>query len=144
MAGIAQITAVDTADKSASFMINDVTDTAALATMATGLQAFCDADLRTRDFDDISEVTTTPPVYSGLESNCEAKAVIELFNATTKKTVTLELPGPKDAVLVLVPGKGDRVDLTAGAEIATAISTATGATHTFVKGYPKVQWKGKK
>jgi len=143
MAGIAQITAVDTADKQASFNLNDITDAAALATMADALQAYCDADLRVRDFDDIEDVVGTP-VHSGVESQCEAKAVIEMFNATTKKTVTMELPGPKDTMFALVPGKGDRVTTVAGAAIAAAIATATGDTYTFVKGYPKVQWRGQK
>lgn len=143
MAGIAQITAIDTADKSASFIINDVTDSAALATMADALQAYCDADLRVRDFDDISEVVGTP-VHNGVESQCESKAVIEMFNATTKKVVKMELPGPKDSMFLLVPGKGDRVTSVAGAAIAAAISTATGDTYTFLKGYPKVQWRQQK
>lgn len=143
MGSISQITAIDTADKTANFMINDVTDETALATLADALQAYCDADLRTRDFDDIDEVVGTP-VHSGVESQSEAKAVIEMFNATTKKTVTMELPGPKDTIFTLVPGKGDRVTSVAGAAIAAAITTATGDTYTFVKGYPKVQWRGQK
>lgn len=143
MGSVSQITAIDTAEKTATFSIADVTDAAALATMADALQAYCDADLRTRDFDDIADVVGTP-LHSGLESQCEAKAVIEMFNATTKKTVTMELPGPKDTMFTLVPGKGDRVTSVAGAAIAAAISTATGDTYTFVKGYPKVQWRGQK
>ena len=83
-------------------------------------------------------------MHSGLESQCESKAVLEFFNAPTAKTRMMELPGPKDALFLLVPGKGDRVVKASGDTIATAIQTATGETTVFVKGWPKVQWKGQK
>jgi len=141
--GLGSIVAVDTADKKSSFSIPDVLTAAALTTLANGLQAFCDADLRTRDFDDIEDVVGTP-VHSGIESQVEAKAVLELYNTSNKKTTTMELPGPKDTLFLCVPGKGDRVLKASGDVIAAAIAAATGYSMTFVKGWPKVQWKGQK
>jgi hypothetical protein len=127
--GLATITAVDTADKKANFSIPDVLSAAALSTLADALQAYADADLRYRDFDDVTDVVGTP-VHSGLESQCESKMVMELFNAPTAKTITMEIPGPKDSNFTLVPGKGDRVTTVVGAAIAAAIQTATGETTT--------------
>jgi len=141
--GLGTITAIDTADKSANFSISGVISAATLATLADGLQAYCDSALRTRDFDDISEVAGTP-VHSGVESQCEAKAVMEFYNASDTKGRTMELPGPKDNLFILTPGKGDRVVKASGDAIATALSTATGQTITFVKGWPKIHWRGQK
>ena len=136
--GLATITAVDTAGVKASFQIDGVDDKPKLTALATALQAFCDADLRTRHYHDMVEEVGTP-AHNGLNSGAEAKAVIQYFDNTLARYHTFELPGPKASMFEVVSGKGDRVTSLAGNAIVALIQTATGGDLAFVKGWPSVR-----
>jgi hypothetical protein len=133
--GLATITAVDTAGVKASFQISGVDDKAKLTTLANALQAYCDADLRTRHYHD-QAVEVGTPEHNGVNSQVEMKAVIQYFDNTLSKYHLFELPGPKDTMFEVVPGKGDRVTTVAGNAIVALIETATGGDLAFVKGWP--------
>lgn len=116
-------------------LFRDVEDAAKLATFVDALQAYCDADLRTRDFvSEVIEVGT--PVDSGPNSMCEFKAVISYYDNTAAKYHTVEVPGPKATVFETVKGSGKRVTAVAGNAIVAALETATGGDLAFVKGWP--------
>jgi len=133
--GLATITCIDTAGVKASFQIEGVDDKAKLGTLATALQAYSDADLRTRHFHAQEDVVGTP-VHNGVNSDVEFKAVIQYFDNMLAEYHLFELPGPKADVFEVVVGKGDRVTTAKGNAMITLIETATGGDLAFVKGWP--------
>lgn len=133
--GLATITAVDTAGIRASFQVDGVTAKGALTTLATALQVYSDADLRTRHFHDVA-VEVGTPVHNGVQSQVEFKAVIQYYDNDNNQYHLFELPGPKDSMFGIVAGQGDRVTTVAGNAIVALIATATGLDLAFVKGWP--------
>jgi len=133
--GLATITAVDTAGIRASFQFDGVDTKAKLTTLASALQTYSDADLRTRHFHDVATEVGTP-VHSGVNSQVEFKAVIQYYDNDNNKYHLFELPGPKDTMFEIVAGQGDRVKVASGDAIVALIATATGLDLAFVKGWP--------
>jgi len=133
--GLATITGIDTAGVRASFQIDGVDDKSKLTTLATALQTYCDADLRTRHFHDVA-VDATAPVHNGVESGCEFKAVIQYYDNDLNDYHQFELPGPKASMFEVVAGLGDRVTALAGNAVVALIETATGGDLAFTKGWP--------
>ena len=113
--------------------IDGPTTHAALDTLAGALKTYSNAiwvETRMASVNDTPGSAGTDPWKS-----VEEKAVIMLRDTDTQKVVRVSIPAPIDStVFDYNAGSGPRVKTTVGTAVATAMSTATGRTFSFLGG----------
>lgn len=110
--------------------ILDVTTDAALATLATALDAYSDANMAKR-----SHITNTIGTDSapGAAANVDYKGIVYFRDAADLGVHSVTIPAIKSTAVESTP-EGDRVTSVAGSAIVAAIAAATGNTLTFLYG----------
>jgi hypothetical protein len=111
-------------------MVSEVTDDAALATMATALAAYSDANYAKRSFLSLTIGTDAAP---GASANVDKKAICYFRDPTTLKVHSITIPAPKSSI-VEDTDDGDRVTSAGMTAIVSAINTATGKSYTKLYG----------
>jgi len=111
-------------------VFRDVTDDAALSTLATALVAYSDAVIAGRSFSAQTDSGASPP---GVDANMDVKAQITLRDSDDGRIIRFLIPSPDNAIFDAV-GQGDRVNAVTLAAIATAVSTATGKSYVGLYG----------
>jgi hypothetical protein len=111
-------------------LFREVTDSAALDTLATALSAYTDAVVFTKNFNSVNELGTAAP---GVDACMDRKAQITLRDAATGTPLKFLIPAPK-ASIEEKTGSGDRVNAATMTAIAAAVSAATGKTLTPLHG----------
>ncbi|MGB5749469.1 MAG: hypothetical protein WBM69_20995 [Desulfobacterales bacterium] len=116
--------------------ISDVTDVAALDTLATVIGGHSDCNIAKKNFTSITLGTDAEP---GADANVDRKAICTFRDATTLKIVTMTFPGPK-STSVEDRDEGERVTDAAMIALEAGLEAATGKTLSSLSG--KVIQKG--
>ena len=111
-------------------VFRDVTDDAALSTLATALVAYSDAVIAGRSFSAQTDSGASPPAAGVC---MDVKAQITLRDSDDGRVIRFLIPAPLDSIFS-AEGQGDRVDAVTLAAIATAESTATGKSYVGLYG----------
>ena len=111
-------------------VFRDVTDAAALDTLATALLAYTDCNVYAKHFNTVTETGSAAP---GVDANVDEKAMIVMKDSADGKVIKFLIPAPVSTMFE-IQGQGDRVTDVALAAIVAAINTATGNTYVGMYG----------
>ena len=114
----------------------DVTDAAALDTLATALLAYTDCNVYAKHFNSITETGSAAP---GVDANVDEKAMIVMKDSADGSVAKFLIPAPVSTMFEM-QDQGDRVTAVALAAIVAAVNAATGKT--YVGMYGKKLQKG--
>lgn len=103
----------------------EVTDAAALDTLATALLAHTDCNVYAKHYNSVTETGSSAP---GVDANVDEKAQIVLKDSSNGKIIKFLIPAPVAADFELV-GQGERMTSVALTAIVSALNTATGKTY---------------
>lgn len=112
-------------------VFGDILSAAALGVLATGLDAYTDANISAKIFHSHDTTGLSAP---GANANMDVKAQIVLKDSADGTIKKFLIPAPVSTMFV-VEGQGDRVSSVALAAIVGLVNTATGKT--FVGLYGK-------